>query len=84
MPSLSNSLVGRRVKILRTHTTLHIPGCGQFEQAIDTSSPKFRDVSLTVKHGFVLLETKGFELLVPDANIISLLLYPNETNSKAK
>ena len=72
-----SNLNGRKVKVLRTHATIHLEGVGQLTGAITADSKGTLGTLEMVKvDGGVHIKFKTSEGFIPDGNIISLALMP--------
>lgn len=75
-----SSILGRKIKLVRCHTTVHTGGLGlgQVGPAIDENAKQKGTLSLTSVEGGVLLTHNKNELFISNGNIISYELYPVE------
>lgn len=71
-----DTLLGRKVTILKMHELAHVPNAGQFETTIDITKTKeqFGKIVITkVEDGFLINSSKGWDLFIPNGNTISAL-----------
>lgn len=73
---MSNSILGRKAKLIRLHVGTHITGLGGVGPVVDGASIKLKNFTLTIVDKGVLLKHDQGEALLPDSNIISIELYP--------
>lgn len=72
-----SSLTGRKVKLVRTHSTVHVIGVGSMGPAIDSNSARVLGaLQLTKVEDGVLVKGSTFELFIPNGNIVSMTLEP--------
>lgn len=76
-----SKLNGRKVKMFKVQTIIHIPEVGQLNQTITpNASGKLGELQLTKEEDGVHVKGKTFEAFVPNGNICVIQFY-NETNN---
>lgn len=67
------NLDGRKVLVARVHEAIHVNGVGQISNPITKDSLKFLgSLELLKDKDGLYIRGKGFEVLVPTSNVISM------------
>lgn len=75
-----SSLNGRKVVVIRLHTSVHIVDVGQLGPAMSGTDLAKKGIEATKIEGGVNLKGRTFEAFIPDGNI-SLIQFASEKNS---
>lgn len=68
---MSETVTGRKVRVLRLHSATHFTGLGNLGPLIDSNSKLKGDTSIVMVDGGAVVTYKGMDCFISNGNIIS-------------